>query len=204
MSKEMKPEVKSAIISGIFAVVVACITGFFLLLNDWTKEGIIGFGFSATPTPSHSTDVSSEGEVSGSPESEKAASAPMATSTARPTLKPTSDVSGVVLSKCQWIEANFPQSQEAIAAEFGLPVNRVKVFREGCGDIIDGFLIRGGTDTEYTTEVEMEVPEGGCIDASSNAEFTGHHEQKPWGIRAYGGVVRAMVMTYWPWCDELH
>lgn len=113
------------------------------------------------------------------------------------------DASNVVLSKCQWLELNLPQSQEAIATKFDLPINRIEVQREGCGIIIDGFVIRRGTDTEYASEIVVQVPEGGCIDASADAGFTGDHEQKPWGIRAYSGSVRAMVMTYWPWCDEL-
>ncbi len=57
------------------------------------------------------------------------------------------------------------------------------------------------------TEVELQVYEdGGCIDAPSDASFSGNHVPNPYasGERAYSGAVRATVMTYRMWCDELH
>jgi pectate lyase len=37
----MSEKVKAALVAGIFVVIAACITGMFLIINDWTKEGII-------------------------------------------------------------------------------------------------------------------------------------------------------------------
>lgn len=57
------------------------------------------------------------------------------------------------------------------------------------------------------TQVELQVyEEDGCIDAPSDASFTGNHIPNPYasGERAYSGTVRAVVMTYRMWCDELH
>lgn len=181
---------------GIGIAIGAVVVVLFLILGAKFTKINLGPIELEMPTP---TPVS---QLTSQPTSQVVPTAPdetQPTNPAQPTNTPE-----IVLSKCQWIQANLPQSQEAIAAEFGLPVSRVQVLREGCGDTIDGFVVRGGTDTEYTSEVEIQIPEGGCIDASTDAGFTGHHEQKPWGIRAYSGVVRAMVMTYWPWCDELH
>jgi hypothetical protein len=127
-----------------------------------------------------------------------------ATSTISPTIVQPTSSQPSILSKCQWLKVHLPQSQEAIAAEFGLPVNRVQVLREGCGDTIDGFVIRGGAGTEYASEVEIQVPDGGCIDAPTDARVTGDYERRDGSLRAYSGTVRAMTMTYWPWCDELH
>ena len=189
---------------GIGIVIGAVIVVLFLILGARFTKINLGPIELEMPTPTSVPQLTKDSfsPPTSQPTPHVVPTAPDATQPTSPA-QPT-DTPEIVLSKCQWIQANLPQSQEAIAAKFGLPVSRVQVLREGCGDTIDGFVVRGGTDTEYTSEVEMQVPEGGCIDAPTDAGFTGHHEQKPWGIRAYSGIVRAMVMTYWPWCDELH
>ena len=105
------------------------------------------------------------------------------------------------LSRCEWLAENFPQSKEVAALDFGVSVNRIELLYESCGSTVTAFVVNNGS------EVELPVYEdGGCIDAPSDANFTGNHISNPYasGERAYSGRVRAVVMTYRMWCDELH
>lgn len=98
--------------------------------------------------------------------------------------------------KCEWIKANFPQTISAIAQTYGVPENRITLLFEGCDDIVMGFQIGSGA------VIELKVPDGGCIDAPSDAVFTGDYSPIPSadGVRAYSGIVRAEILTYRPWC----
>jgi hypothetical protein len=105
------------------------------------------------------------------------------------------------LSRCEWLARNFPQSEEVAASDLGLPISRIEFLYEACGITVTALVVNLGT------EEELQVYEdGGCIDAPSDAIFNGDHIPNPYasGERAYSGTVRAVVMTYRMWCDELH
>ncbi len=102
-----------------------------------------------------------------------------------------------VVSRCELIKQNLPQSADGIANKFGIPVNSIfDVIHENCGDsIIDGFVYRSNQ------EVELTVPDGGCIDAPPDAYFsdpTGSNGVG--GSRAFSGIVRASAITYRMFC----
>lgn len=102
------------------------------------------------------------------------------------------------LSRCEITQRDFPQTIEAVAAKFNVPVNAIfDIIRENCGSIVDGFILRG------STEVEIEVPNGGCIDAPPNAVFSQSTVSDGFGgLRAYEGTVRAGALTYRIWCSR--
>jgi len=116
-------------------------------------------------------------------------------STDTPILSTNTPISTPGLSRCEWLQANFPQSAEGIATQFGLPVERIRMIYEGCNEISNGFVI------ELGSEVQMTVPNDGCIDAPQDAGFSDAPEPDGFGgLRAYSGTVRAVVMTYRAWC----
>jgi hypothetical protein len=101
------------------------------------------------------------------------------------------------LSRCELIQQNLPQSAEAIANKFGIPVNSIfDVLHENCGNnIIDGFVYRSDQEVEWT------VPKGGCIDAPPDAYFSDVTSSNGvGGARAFSGIVRASQITYRMWC----
>lgn len=101
------------------------------------------------------------------------------------------------LSRCELIQQNFPQSAEAIASKFGIPINSVfDVLHENCGgNIIDGFVYRSNQ------AVELTVPDGGCIDAPPDAYFSDTTSSNGvGGSRAFSGIVRASAVTYRMFC----
>lgn len=101
------------------------------------------------------------------------------------------------LSRCELIQQNLPQSAEAIASKFGVPVNSIfDVIHENCGsNIIDGFVYRSNQEVEWT------VPDGGCIDAPPDAYFSDTATSNGvGGARAFSGIVRASQITYRMWC----
>lgn len=101
------------------------------------------------------------------------------------------------LSRCDWLAANFPQSPDAIATQFGLPVNRIRMVKEGCGETANGFVVQLGPPIELV----VDTTNGGCIDAPQDAVFSDATvPDTAGGLRAYSGTVRAVVMTYRPWC----
>jgi hypothetical protein len=106
-------------------------------------------------------------------------------------------INTTALSRCELIKQNFPQSLGAISEKFGIPVNSIfDVNHENCGgDIIDGFVYRSNQ------EVELDVPNGGCIDAPPNAFFSDATVSNGvGGSRAYSGKVRASAITYRMYC----
>jgi hypothetical protein len=115
-------------------------------------------------------------------------------------LKPTVSISPTntpAPSRCELIAQSLPQSKEAIASKFGIPVNSIfDVIHENCGgSIIDGFVYRSNQEGEWT------VPDGGCIDAPPDAYFsdtTGSNGVG--GSRAFSGIVRASAITYRMFC----
>jgi hypothetical protein len=145
-----------------------------------------------TPEPAPSPSLPNLGEV------------PTATLPARtqspPTPAPPTTAPVVVsqqLSRCDWLAANFPQSPDAIAAQFGLPVNRIRMVKEGCGETANGFVVQLGPPVELV----VDTANGGCIDAPQDAVFSDATvPDTAGGLRAYSGTVRAVVMTYRPWC----
>lgn len=102
-----------------------------------------------------------------------------------------------VLSRCEITQRDFPQSIEAIAVKFNVPVAVIfDIIRENCGpNIVDGFVLRSGT------AVTLQVPEGGCIDAPPDAVYTEPTVSNgTGGQRAFGGTVSASAITYRVWC----
>lgn len=116
------------------------------------------------------------------------------TSVNLPTLMPST------LSRCEITQRDFPQSIEAIAVKFDLPVAVIfDIIRENCGpNIVDGFVLRSGT------VVTLQVPEGGCIDAPPDAVYTDERtvSNGVGGQRAFGGTVSASAITYRVWCSR--
>lgn len=101
------------------------------------------------------------------------------------------------LSRCDWLAANFPQTPESIATQFGLPIERIQMVREGCGETANGFVVLLGSPVELT----VDTTKGGCIDAPQDAAFSDATvPDTAGGLRAFSGTVRAVVMTYRPWC----
>lgn len=103
----------------------------------------------------------------------------------------------LTLSRCEITQRDFPQSIEAIAVKFNLPVAVIfDIIHENCGpSIVDGFILRSGT------AVTLQVPEGGCIDAPPDAVYTEPTVSNGiGGQRAFGGTVSASAITYRVWC----
>lgn len=101
------------------------------------------------------------------------------------------------LSRCQWLQQRFPQSREAIAQNLQIPASRVRVLNEGCPGIATGFVL------ELGDEIELQVPDGGCIDAPQDAGFTDKTvPDQVGGLRAFSGKVSAVIMTYRPLCED--
>jgi hypothetical protein len=105
----------------------------------------------------------------------------------------------VMLSRCEITRGDFPQSIEAIAVKFNLPIAVIfDIIRENCGPtIVDGFILRSGT------AVTLQVPEGGCIDAPPDAVYTEPTvSNSVGGQRAFEGTVSASAITYRVWCSR--
>lgn len=103
--------------------------------------------------------------------------------------------------KCQWLLTNFPQSEEAMRLRFNLPSDSsVTLVTEFCRDeVVNGFILEG------RTEIEVQVPNGGCIDSDTDSYFSDTPQPESWGgLRATSGVVRAEGMTYRAaWCERI-
>lgn len=102
-------------------------------------------------------------------------------------------------TKCQQLQNSFPQTLDDVREKFNLPQNyrNFRLVYEQCGAIANGFIFEG------STEFELQVPDGGCIDSYSGAYFsTQPEEESSGGLRAYSGIVRATGMTYRAaWCE---
>jgi hypothetical protein len=183
--KEGSGHVKAAIIGGVFALLAACVGGVFLLLNTMVNNGVIVFGASNPSNPnSPATATASQYQAPSSNQPTSVA----------PKIQPTNTAA---LSRCELIAQNFPQSSNAIASEFGIPVNSIfDVIHENCGsNIIDGFVYRSNQEVEWT------VPDGGCIDAPPDAYFSDATSSNGvGGSRVFSGIVRASQITYRMWC----
>lgn len=165
-------EVKAAIITGVFAIIVALLTGIFFLFG-----ALIQAGFIITAPESNGSVV----QV-GNPNAGAKVVAP-----------PSSDKQ--LQSGCEWLQANFVQSPEAVTTQLNLTTGRVRMIYEACQGVANGFVIQNGP------VVTVSVPEGGCIDAPPEARFTAATvPDGVGGLRAYSGEVSAMSMTYRPRC----
>jgi hypothetical protein len=97
---------------------------------------------------------------------------------------------------CQWLADNFPQTTQDVIARFGFPQDTtVKFIYELCPSIANAFGF------EAKTDIQLDVPAGGCIDSwpgwTKYSGDVGTPVPDGWGgFRVYKGTVRAPGMTY--------
>lgn len=117
-------------------------------------------------------------------------------SAALPVTNPTNSLA----SKCEWLRNNFPQTEQAIRAKYGIPRSSNVFFHiEECAPVVNGFYFRG------TEVIELKVPEGGCLDSSRTAIFSGPTIPESYGgLRAYSGTVRDSNISYRAALCEYH
>lgn len=159
-----------------------------------------------TPLPSPATTIAAIAAIeTPTPVPPTATPSPTSTSTFTPVPTTAPTATALVaqrINRCEVVESNIPQTQSEIAEKYGIAADRLTLFHEGCGDVVTGFVAGLGP------EVEIQVPQGGCIDAPVEAFYTGDHIQNVYnnndGRRAYTGSVIAIVFSYRVWCDELH
>ena len=129
------------------------------------------------------------------------AAAPTMTAPAATTVTSTAPRYGSDEEKCQQLLNSFPQTEEEMRARFNLPPDSsVALVTEFCrGEVVNGFILEGRTD------IQVEVPDGGCIDSDTDSYFSETPQPESWGgLRATGGVVRAEGMTYRAaWCERI-
>ena len=98
--------------------------------------------------------------------------------------------------QCDWLQDNLPQTADDVIREFGLPSDTtIKFIYELCPSAANAFAFKANS------AVELEVPDGGCIDSWSGfTEYIGDVgtpvEDGHGGWRVYRGIVRAPEMTY--------
>lgn len=180
---------RTAAIIGIFLMVVG-LAIFFVPAAHSTADG-------ATATATIAAQQSNT-SISQIATDKPSATAPIVPTSA--TTKPSAlpQITPVVhLSRCQWLQQKFPQSQEAIAQKLQIPAARIQLQNESCTNIVTGFVLTLGD------ELEISVPEGGCIDAPQDAGFTDSTvSDGVGGLRAFAGQVRAVTFTYRPLCED--
>ena len=84
--KEGSGHVKAAMIGGVFALLAACVGGFFLILNTMINNGVIVFGMSNPSTPPTATASQYQEPVIAPTQSESSIAQP--TTILQPTAKP--------------------------------------------------------------------------------------------------------------------
>jgi type II secretory pathway pseudopilin PulG len=100
------------------------------------------------------------------------------------------------LTQCEWLKNNLPQTQQDVIAHFGFPADtKINFIYELCPSTANAFGL------EATTDIQLDVPSGGCIDSWAGfTKYTGDvgtPVPDGWGgWRVYKGTVRAPGMTY--------
>ena len=122
-----------------------------------------------------------------------------ATFTPSPPNTPPSDINPGVATQqanCQWLQDNFPQTPEAIIANYGLPENTIITFiYEICPLTANAFALKA------TAAVILAVPPNGCIDSWAGiTDYIGDVgapvPDGAGGWRVFQGAVSAPEMTY--------
>lgn len=97
-------------------------------------------------------------------------------------------------SICQAIMGKLPNSPQEVRVKFGIPADKgIRLFYEICQEAPNGFIVE-----ESPALFTLQVPQGGCIDSYSGANFSDATvpERLFGGRRAYSGSVTTTSLTY--------
>lgn len=128
------------------------------------------------------------------------------------TAAPTSAPYGPSVSKCEWLRANFPQSDGGVQADVAnltgntIPLQRVAMHKYQCGDgteVYDGGIVLGPSEGwDQAFSITVPYP-GSVVDSYPQALFSGNHFRLSNATeRATSGSVSGLRATFWPWWDE--
>jgi hypothetical protein len=116
-----------------------------------------------------------------------------------------------IIERCDWLQENFPQSEEIISFKLQVPEEQIILGYLDCPDgssVVNRVSIIGYCEENESGKCvdrlfTLQVSEKGCIDVKNYERTFVSGEKEYIGdiIRVTSGEVTSSAMVYWPWCD---